>query len=115
MNDWFAPTAILTLLGILGTYVGLNFTRKNNKDTLLLSSRDEHIDDLREDLRDMREQVSTLNQEMKSQAEEIKSQGEKIQRLQVQDWWLRRYIYDLLDRIRALGGEPPEPPKDLKL
>lgn len=108
MNDWFAPTAILTLLGILGTYVGLNFTRKNNKDTLLLSSRDEHIDDLREDLRDTRERLASIETTVQSQSKRIKD-------LEVREWSLRRYVYTLIDRLKALGEDPPAPPHDLQL
>ena len=45
----------------------------------------------------------------------VQEQGEQIRHLQVQDWSLKRYIYPLIDRIRALGDEPPEPPPSLNL
>ena len=108
MIEWIGPTAIIGLLTVGGLYLGHLFTRKSNKDTLLLSSRDEHIDDLREDLRDTRERLATIETTVQGQADRIKD-------LEVREWSLRRYVYALIDKIKSMGGEPPDPPNDLRL
>lgn len=108
MNDWLAPSVILAAIGALATWAGVAFTRSNSKDTLLLASRDDHIGDLRADLRDTRERLDKL-------AVTVEQQGEQIRRLQVREWSLRRYVTVLTDRIRELGHEPPDPPHDLNL
>src|SRR5699024_11860941 len=106
MTELTATTAIIGLLTVGGLYLRQLITRKNNKDTLLLSSRDEHIDDLREDLRDTRERLATIETTVQSQQDRIKD-------LEVREWSLRRYVYALIDKIRALGVEPTVPPTDL--
>jgi len=45
----------------------------------------------------------------------VQEQAEQIRHLQVQEWSLKRYIYRLIDRLRALGDEPPDPPRDINL
>lgn len=109
MNEaWLAPGAIIGALTAVGTVVGIVFSRRNHSDTLLLSSRDEHIEDLRQDLRDTRDRLDKLDQT-------VQEQGEQIRHLQAQEWSLKRYIAILIDRIRALGSEPPEPPPSINL
>lgn len=109
MNDeWFAPGAIIGILTAAGAIFGVVFSRRNHSDTLLLSSRDDHIEDLREDLRDTRARLDRL-------AETVEEQGDQIRRLQVREWSLRRYVAVLIDKIRSLGHEPPDPPTDLNL
>lgn len=108
MDDWLAPSVIIGFLGAGGLYLGHLFTRRNSRDTLLLASRDDHIDDLREDLRETRARLDRI-------AATVEEQGEQIQQLKVREWGLRRYIHRLIDKIRALGHEPPEPPPDLNI
>lgn len=107
-SDWYAPGALIGALTAIGTIIGMLFTRRSSTDTLLLASRDDHIDDLREDLRDTRDRLDRL-------AETVEVQGKQIHRLQVREWSLRRYVTVLIDKIRALGHEPPDPPADLNL
>ena len=107
MMEWIGPTAVIGLLTVGGLYLGHIFTRRNDKDTLLLSSRDAHIDDLREDLKETRERLDKLS-------ETVTQQGEQIRSLQVREWSLKRYVATLIDFIRHHKLEPPEPPQDLK-
>lgn len=108
MIDWVGPSAIIGLLTVGGLYLGHMFTRKNNKDTLLLSSRDTLIEGLRKDLRETRERLDKI-------AETVDSQGEQIRKLQTREWSLKRYAVVLIDQVRHLGGEPPEPPSGFDL
>lgn len=115
MNEWLAPSVIIGLLTAGGAITGVSFNRRNSKDTLLLASRDEHIDDLREDLNATREEMRKMRAEVQEQGRQVQEQGEQIRQLQVQEWGLRRYVHKLLDFIRGLGEEPPKPPTELKL
>lgn len=108
MPEWLGPTAIIGLLTVGGLYLGHIFTRKNNKDTLLLSSRDTLIEGLREDLKETRQRLDKL-------AETVDSQGEQIRKLQTREWSLKRYAIVLIDQVRLLGGEPPDPPTGFDL
>lgn len=113
MIEWLGPTAVIGLLTAGGLWLGHIFTRKNNKDTLLLSSRDSHIDDLREDLRDTRQRLNELAATVDRQGETIHQQGEQIRGLQVREWSLKRYVAVLIDFIRRHQLEPPKPPPDI--
>lgn len=108
MIDWVGPSAIIGLLTVGGLYLGHMFTRKNNKDTLLLSSRDDLIKGLRDDLRETRERLDKL-------AETVDSQGEQIRKLQTREWSLKRYAIVLIDQVKHLGGEPADPPAGFDL
>lgn len=108
MDDWLAPSVIIGLLGAGGLYLGHIFTRRNSRDTLLLASRDDHIADLREDLRETRARLDKI-------AATVEEQGQQIQDLKVREWGLRRYIHRLIDKIRDLGHEPPDPPPNLNI
>lgn len=101
MLEWLAPTAILGTLGVISVFIGRLFTRRNDKDTLLLASRDSFIDDLRERL----EAVES----------KVEKQEEKIRDLQNREWGLRRYVQRLIDFIRANDLHPPDPPTDINL
>lgn len=107
-SDWYAPGALIGALTAIGTIIGLLFTRRSSSDTLLLASRDDHIDDLREDLRDTRDRLDRLDAT-------VARQGERIKQLEVQEWGLRRYVHRLRDFIKGLGETPPDPPADLNL
>lgn len=111
--EWLGPTAVIGLLTVGGLYLGHIFTRRNDKDTLLLSSRDAHIDDLREDLKATRDRLDKLSETVNEQGETITRQGEQIRSLQVREWSLKRYVATLIDFIRHHKLEPPEPPQDL--
>lgn len=101
MPEWLAPATLISLLGALSVLIGRLFTRRNDKDTLLLASRDSFIDDLRERL----EAVES----------KVEKQEEKIRDLQNREWGLRRYVQRLLDFIRANDLHPPDPPTDINL
>src|SRR5690606_5263715 len=102
------PGAVIAIVGGIATWVGVVSTRSNGRDTLLLASRDDHIDDLREDLRETRARLDKI-------AATVEEQGQQIQDLKVREWGLRRYIHRLIDKIRDLGHEPPEPPPNLNI
>lgn len=108
MPEWLGPTAIIGLLTVGGVYLGHLFNRRNNKDTLLLSSRDDLIKGLRDDLRETRERLDKL-------AQTVESQGDQIRKLQTREWSLKRYAIVLIDQVRHLGGEPPDPPNGFDL
>ena len=108
MMEWIGPTAVIGLLSVGGLYLGHLFTRRNDKDTLLLSSRDTLIEGLREDLRETRQRLDNL-------AKTVDSQGEQIRKLQTREWSLKRYAIVLIDQVRLLGGEPPDPPSGFDL
>lgn len=115
MPEWIGPSAVIGLLTVAALFIGHLFTRRNNKDTLLMASRDNHIDDLREDVRLTKEDNKDLRSRLETIEETVSSQSTRIRDLEVREWSLRRYVYKLIDRIRELGGEPPEPPHDLQL
>ncbi|RBP66449.1 hypothetical protein DFO66_103399 [Brevibacterium sanguinis] len=121
MIDWL-PTIIVGLLGVGATYLGVVLTRRSNRDTnrvqqdqLKLQSRDNLIDDYQEQLARTDAKISALEARVAAQDAKIESQGEQIRKLQVSDWALRRYVYRLIDFIRAHGLEPPEPPEPVSL
>ena len=101
MLEWLAPATLISLLGALSVFIGRLFTRHNDKDTLLLASRDSFIDDLRERLETVESKVE--------------KQEEKIRDLQNREWGLRRYVQRLIDFIRANDLHPPDPPTDINL
>lgn len=105
MIEWLGPTAIIGLLTAGGLWLGHIFTRRNNKDTLLLSARDDHIDDLREDLKETRDRLDGL-------AKTVDRQGEEIRVLQAREWSLKRYVSMLVDFIKQHNLDPPKPPDD---
>lgn len=108
MPEWFTPTAVLGILTVGGIYLGHLFTRRNGKDTLLLSSRDSFIDGLREDLKETRQRLDKLTAT-------VEAQGDQIRKLQTREWSLKRYAIVLIDQVRLLGGEPPDPPTGFDL
>ena len=111
--EWIGPTAVIGLLSVGGLYLGHLFTRRNDKDTLLLSSRDTLIEGLREDLKETRQRLDNLAKTVDQQGETITRQGEQIRSLQVREWSLKRYVATLVDFIRSHKLEPPEPPRDI--
>lgn len=115
MNDWLAPSVVLGAIGALATWAGIAFTRSNSKDTLLLASRDDHIEGLRKDLNETREELRQMRIDLQKQGQQISEQGEQISRLQIREWSLRRYVIVLRDFIVARGHEPPDPPHDISL
>lgn len=107
-TDYLAPGSMLALLGLIGTWAATSFNRKNSQDTLLLASRDSHIDDLRESLKDTNDRLASIERTVTEQSQQIAD-------LQRQETGLRRYVIRLKDFIRGLGQEPPEPPPGLTL
>lgn len=59
--------------------------------------------------------AKNLSDEIKRQDGRIDLLDQKVLRLERQESSLRRYIYRLIDRLRALGEEPPAPPADLEI
>lgn len=106
MLEWLAPATLISLLGALSVFIGRLFTRHNDKDTLLLASRDSFIDDLRE-------RLETVESKVEKQEEIIKSQGEKIRQLEASEWSLRRYAIRLIEYIRGNNLVPPTPPANI--
>ncbi len=115
MLEWLAPTAVIGLLGAASVFIGRLFTRRNDKDTLLLASRDSFIDDLREEIKDTRERLGTVETTMQAQSERLDTQAKQIHDLQTRNWGFRRYIQLLVDFIRANDLHPPDPPTDINL
>lgn len=108
MPEWLPPTIAVAIITVIGTIVGVVMTRRTAKETNEINEADRLIQNLATEVERQDARLDKLDTT-------VQAQGEQIRHLQVQEWSLRRYIYRLIDRIRALGEEPPDPPDDLKL
>lgn len=108
MPDWMPPTIAVAVITVIGTIIGVAMTRRTAKET-------NHINSAGDLIKNLAAEVERQDARLDKLDAKVAEQGEKIRHLQVQEWSLRRYIYRLLDRLRALGEEPPEPPHDLNL
>lgn len=108
MPEWLPPTIAVAVITLIGTLVGVAMTRQTAKETNEINESDRLIQNLAAEVERQDERLDKLD-------EKVQEQGEQIRHLQIQEWSLKRYIYRLLDRIRALGDEPPEPPPSLNL
>lgn len=108
MPEWLPPTIAVAVITLIGTLVGVAMTRQTAKETNEINESDRLIKNLAAEVERQDARLDKLDQT-------VQEQGEQIRKLQAQEWSLKRYIYRLVDRIRALGGEPPEPPEDLNL
>lgn len=115
MNDWLAPAAIIAVLGALGTWGGVIFSRRNNKDTLLLASRDNYLDRMSADLKETNDRLDKTIARVEALSATVAEQEEKIRVLEDREWHLRRYITTLVDFIRGHNLTPPGPPTNLRL
>ena len=57
--------------------------------------------------------IERLDETVQGQGKTIAEQGEHIRKLQNQEWTLKRFILRLMEKIKELGGEPPDPPFDM--
>ena len=69
---------------------------------------------LSEEINRQDKKIERLDETVQGQGATIAEQGDHIRKLQAQEWTLKRYIYRLIEKIKELGGEPPEPPFDMK-
>ena len=108
MPEWMPPTIAVAIITVIGTIVGVVMTRRTAKETNEINEADRLIQNLAAEVKRQDARLDKLDTT-------VQEQGEQIRHLQVQEWSLKRYIYRLFDRIRALGEEPPDPPHDLNL
>ena len=108
MPEWLPPTIAVAVITLIGTLVVGAMTRQTAKETNEINESDRLIQNLAAEVERQDARLDKLDQT-------VQEQGEQIRHLQIQEWSLKRYIYRLLDRIRALGDEPPEPPPSLNL
>lgn len=84
-------------------------TNKLAKETNEISEADMLIKNLSADVKALRERADKTDTKLSEQAAQIRQ-------LQQSEWSLRRYVYRLLDRLKALGDEhPPEPPPGIEI
>lgn len=107
-TDWIPAGVLVALITVVGTIYGISKTRQSAKEANEIAEADMLI-------RNLSQQVQTLNERADKTDAKLSEQAAQIRKLQQADWSLRRYIYRLIDRLRALGEEPPEPPPDLNL
>lgn len=107
-TDWIPVGIVVAAITVLGTIYGVRQTRKTAQETNKVNESDALIKNLAAEIERQDGRLDLLDQK-------VQQQGEQIRRLQAQEWSLRRYIYRLLDRLRTLGEEPPEPPAGLDL
>lgn len=107
-TDWIPAAVLVALITGAVTFYGVRKTRQSAKEANEINEADMLIKNLSADVKALRERADNTDQKLNEQAAQIRQ-------LQQADWSLRRYIYRLIDRIRALGEEPPEPPADLNL
>lgn len=107
-TDWIpAGVAVALITGIISFY-GVRQNRKTATETNKLNASDSLMKNLADEIKRQDERLDKLDQK-------VQEQGQKIKHLEQREWSLRRYIYRLIDRIRALGEEPPEPPSGIEL
>ena len=108
MPEWLPPTIAVAVITLIGTLVGVAMTRQTAKETNEINESDRLIQNLAAEVERQDARLDKLDRT-------VQEQGEQIRHLQVQEWSLKRYIATLIDRIRALGSEPPEPPPSANL
>ena len=108
MPEWLPPTIAVAVITLIGTLVGVAMTRQTAKETHEINESDRLIQTLAAEVERQDARLDKLDRT-------VQEQGEQIRHLQVQEWSLKRYIAPLIDRIRALGSEPPEPPPSVNL
>ena len=108
MPEWLPPTIAVAVITLIGTLVGVAMTRQTAKETNEINESDRLIQNLAAEVERQDARLYKLDRT-------VQEQGEQIRHLQVQEWSLKRYIATLIDRIRALGSEPPEPPPSVNL
>ena len=108
MPEWLPPTIAVAVITLIGTLVGVAMTRQTAKETNQINGSDRLIQNLAAEVERQDARLDKLDRT-------VQEQGEQIRHLQVQEWSLKRYIATLIDRIRALGSEPPEPPPSVNL
>ena len=106
--DWIPVGIVVAVITVFGTIYGVRQTRKTAQETNKVNESDALIKNLAAEIERQDGRLDLLDQK-------VQQQGEQIRSLQAQEWSLRRYIYLLLDRFRALGEEPPDPPAGLDL
>lgn len=114
-TDWIpAGVAVAFITGVISIY-GVRQNRKTATETNKINQSDLLMKNLADEIKRQDERLDKLDQKVQAQGSTIESQGQKIKHLEQREWSLRRYIYRLIDRIRALGEEPPEPPSGIEL
>ena len=116
-------TLIAAVMGssVLAAIVTAFVNSKRNKaqsETEARAQRTAEFDalakNLSEEINRQDKKIERLDETVQGQGATIAEQGDHIRKLQAQEWTLKRYIYRLIEKIKELGGEPPEPPFDMK-
>ena len=110
-------TLIVAVLGSggLATIITAIVNSKRNKSQSETEARAQFSAEFDVLAKNLFDEIKRQDTKIEHLDETVALQGEKILRLERQESSLRRYIYRLIDRIRALGEEPPTPPADLEL
>lgn len=105
-TDWIpAGVAVALITGVITIY-GVRQNRKTSTETNKLNESDSLIKNLAAEVQRQDGRLDMLDQK-------VQEQGEQIRRLQAQEWTLKRFIVRLMEKIKELGGEPPDPPFDM--
>lgn len=115
MPDWMPPTIAVAIITVIGTIVGVAMTRRTAKETNEINEADRLIQNLATEVERQDSRLDKMDAKITEQGRRIAEQGEQIDHLRWQERSLRWYVNKLVDKIRALGHEPPTPPADLNL
>lgn len=115
MPDWLPAAVAVAVITFVGTLVGIAMTRRTAKETNEINEADSLIKNLSAEVQRQDERLDRLDERVQRQDNTITQQGTQIRQLEANEWSLRRYVHKLIDKIRALGHDPPEPPRDLNL
>ena len=115
MPDWMPPALAVGIITVLGTIVGVVLNRKTAREINEINESDTLIKNLSAEVKRQDSRLDSMDAKIAEQDRRIAEQGEQIDYLRYQERSLRWYVHRLMERIRSLGHEPPDPPADLKL
>lgn len=114
-TDWIpAAVAVAIITGAVGLY-GHRQNRQTAHETNELAKETNEIAEADMLIKNLSADVKALRERADKTDTKLSEQAAQIRQLQQSDWSLRRYIQRLVDRLRAHGEEPPQPPTGIEI